>query len=763
MTAATLSRSAHSGADELPPLVGGWTLTRVAAGWWLSESGHDVPAAVCSLLPEPGRPSLVIDAGGPDQRTDAMLRELYGALCSAGISAVRLVLPEAANWYARDDSRLPGLDLVAPDGPVVITPHGYGVVRGARPAAGDDLPKWWRRLPDGECVPAGVLAPAPAWERGAAAILGAEIGTALLLRRVPAGLAVARSGRERWLASAFEVWPDFERPTLVIDGTLPPEAIRGDLAVLLARMSSFAEDGVRLYWPRAGAVSGPLLQELARQAGVDLIAPAGDVAISEFGGMSRGPAGAAPWLRFGSDGGVIVQGSLYPEPAWERALAGNAMTGLPADLVIEDVAAGLCVSWTDTSQRGLSATARSILPDPARVTIVAGGDASAWTVRQDVSAVVGHLPAEAARSVRLLLGGAAAGGEVSFAQALADSFGCEVVAPAGKWTATPDGRLRALPAGGWCTFGPRLTPQAALPEPEEPEVVADAVPEAPVEPEVPVAEVVPVAEEAEEAEEADPSPVQVVPREHRSTPGERQAYRDSAGEFHSHSVLVRRMMTQRPGLRSAAAGDLLEATATDFAAVIDFLSNDRRPVAAGLRSGKLAGSPLVACALSGLRRLPSFAGVVISSADLPSGDAAAYVPGSVLTEPAFVEASSSPLAALTGGVEYLIWSQTGKRVAALMAGAGQSEVMLAAGTSYRVLRVDPLDAGTASARVFLREVAASAGDCLDQADQKVLGRLSQAAELRDRVTTDQPPWTPGAAVPIGLDARGVPWRLRTLP
>lgn len=793
MTAGTLARSALSGSrasqageswpvetgsrrvGELPPAVGGWSLMRIAAGWWLSDAGRQAPAVVSALVPELERPALVIDADEPDERTDRLLHELSPVFSSAGVTAVRLVLSSAGR-YARASSYAPGIDLIAADGPVVITPHGYALVRSAGPVTEGAPPQWCRRRPGGGCEPVGALAPSPEWERGLADVLAAaEHAHDLRLRRVPAGLAVATPGRDAWLASAAQqVWPDPECPTIVIDAVAPHEMIHHHLAGLLSPLARHAAGGIRLHWPRAGvAGSGSALQQLAGDIGVNLIVPAADVSACKFGGICHGPSGAAPWLAFGRDGSVSAVGSLYPEPTWERALAETALAELPADVVVEDIAAGLCVYRPGASQRGLSATARSILPEPDRVTIVAGGDAGAEAVKQDVAAVLGGLPAKAAGSVRLLLAGAASGGQDSYAQGLADAFGCEIVAPVGRWTATPDGRVRALAApsaangpdaGWWRTFLPRRAadgqpretptveppPEPSLPAPAEP-------PPVPAEPSEPVAHV-----------RVAPSTVTMLPRDHRSTAAERTAYRESATEFQTHSVFVRRMMTQRPGLRSAAAGEAMEVVATDFAAVLDLLSSDRQAVAAELRSTGTAGNPRVACVLSGLRRLPSFTGAVFGSASLPGEADGGYAVGRVIIEPAFVEASSSPLVAMQGDVEYVIWSQTGKRMAALAAWASRDEVIFAAGTSYRVLRVDSATSGASRLRVFLRELAISAPPAadgsLDETDHRALERLMASAALRDgAAASDQPlALRPGATSPIGLDDRGLPF-IETLP
>jgi hypothetical protein len=858
-------------AGELPAVVAGWSLTRVAAGWWLSDAARGVPAPVRALVPEPGRPSLVIDAQGPDRRTDRLLHELSPVLSSADLAAVRLVLSSSGR-YARTSSCAPGIDLIAADGPVVITPHGYALVRPAGPVTDAAAPQWYRRLSSGDCEAVGALAPSPSWERGLADVLTAGPAHDLWLRRVPAGLALAGPDQGAWLASAAQqVWPDPERPTIVIDGTLRPEAVCRHLRGLLSPLVRHAADGIRLHWPRAGAGrTGPALAELAGEIGVDLIVPAADVSACGFGAICRGPSGAAPWLRFGRDKSVDMLGSLYPTPAWESALAEDGLAEPSAGVLVEDVAAGLCVYRPGPSQRGLRATARSILPDPARITIIAGGDADA--VQHDVAQVLGGLPAGAAASVRLLLAGPAAHEVTSCAQELADGFDCEIVAPAHRWTATPDGRIRALAAPGaatrpgadaWRTFRPRPAvgepapatvepptetsqPAAAAPvEAARAEVrpvdaglagaalagaapakaglaeippveagLAGAVPveaglaevrpvEAGLAGAVPVeaglAEVRPVeaglagavpveaalAEAAPDRAEmssdavaeperpvAPPEPGGQVPaasravamlsRDHRSTAAERLAYRESATDFQAHSVSVRQMMTQRPGLRSAAGGEAMEAVATDFTAVLDLLSGDRRVLAAELRARGTAGSPKVACALSGLHRLPSFTGVVFSSASLPAESASGYTVGGVLMEPSFVEASSSQLVALPGGVEYVIWSQTGKRMAALAAWAGRDEIIFAAGTSYRVLLVQEASSGASPLRIFLRELTMAAGvahpvdDALDEADHRVLERLAPAAALRDGVPAEaQSQAGRPALAPIGLDDRGV--------
>jgi hypothetical protein len=256
-------------------------------------------------------------------------------------------------------------------------------------------------------------------------------------------------------------------------------------------------------------------------------------------------------------------------------------------------------------------------------------------------------------------------------------------------------------------------------------------------------------------------PVTIVSRDHRSSAAERLRYRESAVRYQTYLVAVRRVLTQRPGLRSAASAGGEDAVVTDFAALLDFLADDQQAVARALRSPGAVLDPRVPCAVSGLRRLPSFTGAVFSSASLPPPAMGGYVPGATLAEPAFVYASSVHRVLLDGDVEYVIWSQTGKRAAALATDFGGDEIVFAAGTAYKVLQAGPVAPGLA--RVFLRESPGPAGlpsgpsGGLDEMDRRALERLMGAAALRDRVAAGDrvPARLPGSTgQPIGLDAHG---------
>jgi hypothetical protein len=254
----------------------------------------------------------------------------------------------------------------------------------------------------------------------------------------------------------------------------------------------------------------------------------------------------------------------------------------------------------------------------------------------------------------------------------------------------------------------------------------------------------------------------------RSTAEQRQLYRESSPQFHAHAVGVRRVLSQRPGLR-AGAGDNGEALAVDFAALLDLLT-DHPAEPSSPQLSDAAQQARLACANSGLRRLPSVRGPVFSPAQLPAGGVAVYVTGAILVEPSLVSATSSPSVTFGSDGEYVIWSETGKRIAALAVQAPPHEVMFTAGTTFRILRVD---AAPTAPRVFLRELAGAlrpangagpqspppAASTPDALDRKVLDKLVTAAYARDGTADGQratAEW-PRPALPIGLDNSGAPF------
>jgi hypothetical protein len=101
---------------------------------------------------------------------------------------------------------------------------------------------------------------------------------------------------------------------------------------------------------------------------------------AEVVGVAAFASAAGEWLVTPVPAGAWLSAAPRPAPdygtcggvsdlAWERALAQTDLTSAPAGLVAEHIAAGLFVCPEDLAPPRLGATARSVLPDPARATL----------------------------------------------------------------------------------------------------------------------------------------------------------------------------------------------------------------------------------------------------------------------------------------------------------------------------------------------------------------------------------------------------------
>ncbi|MGW0925177.1 hypothetical protein ACWD3J_40015 [Streptomyces sp. NPDC002755] len=224
---------------------------------------------------------------------------------------------------------------------------------------------------------------------------------------------------------------------------------------------------------------------------------------------------------------------------------------------------------------------------------------------------------------------------------------------------------------------------------------------------------------------------------HRSTAAERQLLRTHLGaDWERHAGAVQRALTRLPGLRSG--GHPEDELIADLTAVFAYLSTWGE--GAGHRYPPASPGPedvgalaLLGCLSSGLRRLSSFRGAAVRPAGVFDEGTRMLLPGEEI-------GSAAPVAAR--GIDhgyptmpddhYLIWSSTGRRIAALTetGGADESdEVVFSPGTRLRVLGVRE----RAGATVFLlREIPEGAPPALpgqlDASDLPVLDRLTLLAD-----------------------------------
>jgi hypothetical protein len=221
---------------------------------------------------------------------------------------------------------------------------------------------------------------------------------------------------------------------------------------------------------------------------------------------------------------------------------------------------------------------------------------------------------------------------------------------------------------------------------------------------------------------------------HRSGPAERQALRVLAGErWWQQQSAVTSTLTVMPGGK-----DQNDAVLADLIAVRSYLSLDDGPLSwpwleQQLAAGSADAYPCLACQASGLRRLPSYRGIVVRDAGVLSSRERALPPGTGLCHPGPVSAFVLEGAPAVTGDRYLIRSVTGRRVRSLSAPAAQGqqgeEVVFGPGTTFRVL--DSLGRPGATT-VLLSEVAAGSPAARhatqDAQDRDAMEQLLQALD-----------------------------------
>ncbi|MFC4079641.1 hypothetical protein [Amycolatopsis samaneae] len=230
---------------------------------------------------------------------------------------------------------------------------------------------------------------------------------------------------------------------------------------------------------------------------------------------------------------------------------------------------------------------------------------------------------------------------------------------------------------------------------------------------------------AEEPEEV-PGADRIAP-DHRSGPAEHEWLRRTLGSrFDGYAGAVSRLLAQRPGLRGEEETTRFsEAVITDLVAVRAYAEGTSQGFDRALRTGTLgAFRPYAGCIVSGLRRLPTHRGPVLTSATLDDAQRARYRLGEVLTERGLLHALATPFVELPGTVEFFVLALTARRTGFLTGGEGpeQERVIFPPDTRFKVLAVT-------EGRVLLREVTGAG----DGQDHPALARLTEVVAARDKV------------------------------
>ena len=229
-----------------------------------------------------------------------------------------------------------------------------------------------------------------------------------------------------------------------------------------------------------------------------------------------------------------------------------------------------------------------------------------------------------------------------------------------------------------------------------------------------------------------------------------------AGRYDAHARVVSRTLAESPGLR-AAAGAVADLTA-GLVAVCAYYDGRRDEMnevlrGSGPEDGVETAMLLARSATYGVRRLPTVLGPVFRSGSASPGQIAAYRPGEVLIEPAFIDVNLTAGPAPESDVEYVIWSVSARRLDGL-AQNHPGRAIFQPGNRFQVLTVDDPEPGGGPARVYLRDLAAARRGGRDSIE-RILSQLRAVPRAGSG---------PGSqhAVPLnfapGLDASGRPFR-----
>ncbi|HET9889486.1 MAG TPA: ADP-ribosyltransferase [Mycobacterium sp.] len=140
----------------------------------------------------------------------------------------------------------------------------------------------------------------------------------------------------------------------------------------------------------------------------------------------------------------------------------------------------------------------------------------------------------------------------------------------------------------------------------------------------------------------------------------------------------------------------------DLSAMDDYTGLGYRDLNDALRGNAVEASQLarIEAIKTALQKLPLYHGPVVRGTDLPPEVLAQYRPGEVITEKAFLSASTNPAVArstaFSGNVEFRISSKTGRDISSVSLFPGEREILFAPGSHFYVAgkTIDPLTGKT---------------------------------------------------------------------
>ncbi|MFE9853129.1 hypothetical protein ACFYPN_30660 [Streptomyces sp. NPDC005576] len=743
-----------------PDIAADHLLEEIPAGLLIRHTGarpadargirHSVPVdadRLCVLVGAPGAPD------APEVSAEA-LATLLAALPAPVRQGVRLVPGAGGDLLptAQATADLLGTEIEVTTGLLVVMEEPAAADRDQIVVmTSDGNPAWQPYAGSVVCVPAGAPgAPGPRLGRWRSPVAGLERAAGEgVLRWDEWHLAVTRAGL--WIGPADVPRPPLrEHPVhpdvVVIDLGLPGRYLDDTLWPALDRLVGSLESASRV---RAeihvrggiGAEGLRTLRRLAVRHGGTVITRAAHTAAPAAASAAAPAVASTDAVAATPATGTAVVAPPPVLPVWEYE-PGAPVPGTPGHALppyegseLPDISAGPVPAGEDVPAAEELPTAAPAAAAPAAVApaFAAAPPASAAPVAAPLAATVPSTPAAPPASAAAPTPGYAL-----------ESAGEPALTAVAAFPARDDATTaapRGLPpdpapggAGPFTASSPAASPAASgAASPADPVVPA------------------PAAGTGHGRRSTEPSrPAFPFTPTHRSTPADREALRGLVGDqWDQHSAALTRALSRLPALRVQAQREDARA---DLIAVRAYLTSpegklSHRGVERAFADGDRDIMPFVACAASGLRRLPSHRGPAARSAGTESGAADGLIAGQELCQAgpmsALVLEGMAPSATVD---RYLIWSVVGRRVRPLLEQSTApdvlEEIVFGPGTRFRVLAVDD---AAGSRLILLRELGPSTppgrpGQALDSQDVAILDRLRAAAPALETGSGAAPEW-----------------------
>ncbi|WP_433113004.1 hypothetical protein [Micromonospora sp. CA-246542] len=727
-----------------------------------------------------------------------------GGVRRVWVAADRVGRPdEAYAPWLTDLAARTGVELLAPDGPVVVVPNGTWYAAGGTGAWG------WRSFSGGgDCPVSANRCPTPAWEpclpdrpMNLGRLVADPVPAGLLLRLATSAPAAAGD-------PAYRVPVDSRGPTLVLRHVGRPAADAADVASLFA--------GLPAHFPvRVEAALLDTSEVVPEPAWLDTLAALlGDARPPEPAPTEpmrhAAPAIMEGWRRTGDrlyrhrtverllaevvpmgvllrrDGGYASTDLAFVDPvegrlvlacetspalreAVRRVWDGPGGPTPAADPAPEPTAAPAAAPATEPvvpARRPRPAWANSAtltLPLPLRPVAPAAAEVTASTTEPVAPTVVVPPP------VALTTAVASAAPPPPPPPAVTAPKPADVppVVPA----ASPP-RVAALPVR---VIAPPVQPVSVPPDPSPVPSPAERPAHGTSVPPLSVAGLgpIPAMRTISGPDVTEAPPVEEVPRwipasgtavvDRPSTAEEQTALAAALGvAYHDSITLVNAALAASPALRQ----EIAPAEKSDLVAVRAYLRTSAATVNAALRTGQDIDTPgFLPCLVSGLRRLPPYRRAVVGQGRLGVPARRLYPEGRTLVEPAFRTVSASMDVCADGAdVDFVVLSRTARQIGLLGEHGDLDEAVFLAGTRFKVLAVDDEPGGDRGAlpgtAVLLRELLpgdTGSGRGLDDDDRAALRRLQRALDRRrsatPRMVTDEGTADRLAGPPLGFVER----------